>query len=152
MLYKCSSENSRIDKTNFLGSPLPITDAHVKGVFNVTNPEIVISYPGDLSGYNYAACVVNGETYYYYATISGDIGHQLRASLKRDPLMSFKTGVLALPVLGARCEQSAIEAGQIGYNSMIVDPQQPFLAPIDIQRKELASFSWDPYYTLVTVG
>lgn len=151
-LYKCSSETNRIDKTNFLGTGLPITGAIPKGAFKVDAAELAINYPGDLSGYNYAKINVDGTNYYYYATITGDIGHQMRVSCKRDPLMSFATGIKALPMLAARCEQAAIESGQIGYNSMIVDSQQPFLAPIDIQRKQLAAFTWDSYFTLVTVG
>lgn len=151
ILYKCSAENNMINKTPYLSNPITAT-AHIKGTFRADAPEMYLDYNGELEGYNYMSATIGSSTYYYYCSITADIGQTVRATCRRDPLMSFATDIKALPILAARCEQAAIEAGQIGYNSMIVDSEQQFLSPIDIQRKQLAAFTWDQYFTLVTVG
>lgn len=120
-LYNCTAESERLDKTNFLGTGLEITGAAVKGVFTVDAPEFVLTYPGDLSGYNYAKIGVDGTDYYYYCSISGDIGQQLRARCRRDPLMSFRNEIRALPVYAVRAEQNATENNQCGYNTYLHD-------------------------------
>lgn len=151
ILYKCSAENNMINKLPYLSNPIP-APAHIKGTFRADAPEMYLDYHGELEGYNYMSATIGSSTYYYYCSITADLGQTVRATCRRDPLMSFATDIKALPILAARCEQAAIEAGQIGYNSMIVDPQQQFLSPIDIQRKQIMSFSWSNLWTVITVG
>lgn len=151
-LYKCSAETNRLDKSAFLGTGLEITGAIPKGAFKVDAAELAINYNGDLSGYNYAKINVDGTEYYYYATITGDIGHQMRVSCKRDPLFSFLSQNIALPIFSARCEQAANAAGDIGFNSYFADAQQPVLVPELVQRKEIYTFNWTNNFILVTVG
>ena len=93
-LYKYTGEENRVDKTGFLSSGLLLSDVIIKGAFNVVSPSLVISYPGDLSGYNYAACTFDGSTFYYYVKITGEIGGRITADLKRDPLYSFKAQIM----------------------------------------------------------
>lgn len=125
-LYKCSAEKNRLDKTNFLHNAL-LHSATVKGVFTVDAPEFVLTYPGDLSGYNYAKINVDGVNYYYYCTISGDIGQQLRVRCKRDPLFSFYTQIIAQHIRVTRCSKQAPIMQEPdgdppqGYNSMLPD-------------------------------
>ena len=138
-LYNCTAEPERLDKTNFIGTGLLITGAAVKGVFTVDAPEFVLTYPGDLSGYNYAAITVDNATYYYYCSISGDIGQQLRARCRRDPLMSFKTQIKALPVYAVRAEQQATKSNQAGYNTYLHDTM------IQKTAREFTIVKMDPY-------
>lgn len=152
ILYKMSSENNRLDKTNFLGSPLTINNAVPKGAFRVDAADFAITYPGDLSGYNYAKITVDGTDYYYFVTITGDLGQQLKASCKRDPLYSFMQAINPLPIIADRTTKQAIEAGQIGFNSMLSDNLQKVLVNQQIQRKPVMNFAWSANYTVVTVG
>lgn len=124
-LYKCNAERKRVDKSAFLGQGLQITGAQVKGLFSVSEPELVLHYSGDLSGYNYAKINVDGTDYYYFAQISGDVGQQMRVICKRDPLYSFAAQLLSrsapVPILVDRCTKQAQAADLAGYNSMIPD-------------------------------
>ena len=122
-LYKCRAENNCLDKRGFLDSALLINNAQVKGTFDVVAPQLLLQYRGDLSGYNYAKIIVDGTTYYYYATVSGEIGSAMRVSCRRDPATSFLSQLLQTPIEVTRCTKQAIEGSESGYNSMIHDTE-----------------------------
>lgn len=138
VLYKCNAEKNRLDKTGFLHNALEHS-ATVKGVFTVDAPEFVLTYSGDLSGYNYAKINVDGVYYYYYCTISGDIGQQLRVRCKRDPLFSFYAQIIAHNIYVQRCEQKATEDNECGYNTYIHDSR------IQKTAREFTIVKNDPY-------
>lgn len=125
-LYKCSAERSRLDKSGFLSDALSVP-ATIKGIFSVQQPELVLHYPGDLSGYNYIQCTFDDVNHYYWCRISGDIGQQLRAACKRDPLYTFAAQIKAHPIRVTRCSKQAplmLEPDgdpPQGYNSMLPD-------------------------------
>lgn len=72
--------------------------------------------------------------------------------LQSDPLMTFRTQILDLPILVKRCERQALHSGDIGYNGMIPDSEQIIMAYQKIQVKPIMSFEWSGNYNLVTVG
>lgn len=72
--------------------------------------------------------------------------------LESDPLMSFASQIITLPIHVNRCEKQALYSGDIGYNGMIPDPRQIVLARQQVQVKHIMTFSWSGSYNLVTVG
>lgn len=152
-LYKYSSEPNRLDKTAYLSAPIYGIDCTIKGTFTTDAPELLLSFRGDLSGYNYGLCTFNGQNNYYYVRIAGEIGGKIRAICTRDPLMTFKTGVLALPIKADRCEQRADDVGIVrGFNAFLPDPNRQILQTTLQRRLVVDSMEWQPTRILVTVG
>lgn len=151
-LFKYSGETNRLDKAPFLTGGVD-RSGEIKGTFNIDSPQFVFTYPGELTGYNYLAATFDGTTHYYYARITGDVGGRLIATCTRDALMTFKTGIAALPVKSARCEQRADDVGVVrGFNSFLPDPNRQVLQSTLQRRFVLGSMTWQPTRILVTVG
>lgn len=122
ILYRCSADNKMLNKRPYLSSPITAT-AHIKGVFRADAPEMYLDYHGELEGYNYMQATIGGSTYFYYCTITADLGQTVRATCRRDPLMSFYDQLLPMPIEVTRCTKQAIEGSESGYNSMLHDPE-----------------------------
>lgn len=165
-LYKYSGEKNRLDKTALLGTYFD-TDATIKGTFNVEAPQLVLNYTGGrtISEYNYASMVVDGVTYYYYVTISGEIGNRMLCTCARDPLMSFKTDLLNCSIIARRTSMQGKVFGGLGYNSFLQDPLHPILqttSSMDLRGQDggeaslgvllNGAYSWNTKPILVTVG
>lgn len=152
-IYKYHGEVNRLDKTNFLLNGIQINNVSIKGMFRADAPELYLDYSGELDGYNYIKIDIDSNTtFYYFATFTADLGQTVRATCTRDPLMSFKTAIRSMPIVADRTTKQAIEAGQIGFNSMLQDPLQKVLVYEQIQRKSIMEFAWASTYTVVTVG
>lgn len=152
-IYKYAGEYNRLDKTPLLSGAREITGVNIKGMFRADAPELYLEYAAELDGYNYIRIDIDANTtYYYYATFAADLGQTVRATCTRDPLMSFKPGILQTNIIADRTTKQAIEAGQVGYNAMLPDDQQKVLVNQQIQRKSVMSFAWASTFTVVTVG
>ena len=151
--YKYSGEKNRLDKRDFLSDPLETT-AQIKGTFRADAPELHLNYNGQLSGYNYLrVTIATGVYYYYYATITAELGQTYRASCVRDPLMTFNSSIRSLPIKSARAEQRADDVGIVrGFNAYLPDPQRQILQPTLQRRIPIDSMAWQPTRILVTVG
>lgn len=151
--YKYTSEPNRLDKTNYLIGAKETT-AEIKGTFRADAPELHLNYTGQLAGYNYLrVTIAPGVYYYYYATITAELGQTYRASCVRDPLMTFRSSIKSLPIKSARCEQRAEDTGAVrGFNAYLPDPQRQILQPTLQRRFEIDSLAWQETRILVTVG
>lgn len=165
-LYKYSGERNRLDKIPFLAGEIQTT-ATAKGTFNVENPALYLEYTSgrSLSEYNYAAITVDGVTYYYYCSISGEIGNRMLCSCTRDPLQSFKTDILNCNIIARRTSKQGDLYGGKGYNSFLIDPLHPITATttsMDLRGQNggeaslgvliNGAYQWNVKPILVTVG
>lgn len=153
IVYKYSSEPNRLDKTNYLIGAIETT-AEIKGTFRADAPELHLNYAGQLAGYNYLrVTIAPGVYYYYYATITAELGQTYRASCVRDPLMTFRSSIRSLPIKSDRAEQRADDVGIVrGFNAYLPDPQRQILQPTLQRRIPIDSMAWQPTRILVTVG
>lgn len=120
ILYRCNAERNRLDKSDFMHDAITAA-AHIKGNFQADAPEIYLDYHGELEGYNYMSCTIGGYTFYYFCTITADLGQTVRASCKRDVLMTFRPQLLGMQILVDRCTKQAQANDPAGYNSLIPD-------------------------------
>ena len=89
------------DNPNVMNKSLTLiasVDCDIKEPVNKESPEIYVS--GNLIGVNYAYIAEYGRYYNVYPT--GEHGITTRLRLESDPLMSFKSGILASPAVIAR--------------------------------------------------
>lgn len=149
-IYKCSSENYRLDKSGFLTDPLTVT-ATIKGDYSADAPELYLQYSGELSGYNYISALINGAQQYYWARFVAGIGQTVRAICRRDPFMSFAAGIKSLPIIASRSAQRAADAQSAGWNAYMHDPQQPLIVPTKEDVYMIGEMSWGSLI-LLTVG
>lgn len=150
-LYKYSSEPNRLNKTAFLTAPIYGVDCTIKGTFTADAPELLLSYKGDLSGYNYALCTFNGADNYYYVRIAGEIGGKIRAICTRDPLMTARAQILNCDIIARRTSQRALDTSGAGFNAYLPDNSLPVIAPTKQDFYLLHTFAWGDY-VLVTIG
>ena len=110
-LYRCVAERDKLDKSAQLLDPIAATGSIIKGDYRADAPEIVLSYQGELAGYNYIrAEIAAGVYYYYYATFTADIGQTVRASCRRDAMMSFKDQLLQCKcICASRVSKNAVD-------------------------------------------
>lgn len=149
-IYKCSSENNRLDKSSFLTDPLTVS-ATIKGDYSADAPELYLQYAGELSGYNYVSALIDGVQQYYWARFVAGIGQTVRAICRRDPFMSFSACIKSLPIIASRSAQRAADSQGAGWNAYLSDPQQPLLVPTKEDVYMLGEFSWGSMI-LLTVG
>ena len=149
-IYKCSSENNRLDKSGFLMDPLTVT-ATIKGDYSADAPELYLQYSGELSGYNYISALINGAQQYYFARFVAGIGQTVRAICRRDPFMSFAAGIKSLPIIASRSAQRAADDQSAGWNAYMHDPQQPLIVPTKEDVYMIGEMSWGSLI-LLTVG
>lgn len=101
-LYKCSSENNRLDKTEFLKDSFTIS-GELRSSLNILSPSFNIQSENNLIGYNY--CYIPYLNRYYYISsmelIRNNI-YAIRCSV--DVLMSYKDAILGLEASVARNE------------------------------------------------
>lgn len=149
-IYKCSSENNRLDKSGFLSDPLTV-NATIKGDYSADAPELYLQYTGELSGYNYISALINGAQQYYWARFVAGIGQTVRAICRRDPFMSFAARIRTLPIIASRSAQRASDDQSAGWNAYMHDPQQPLIVPTKEDVYMIGEMSWGSLI-LLTVG
>lgn len=149
-IYKCSSENNRLDKSGFLSDPLTV-NATIKGDYSADAPELYLQYTGELSGYNYISALINGAQQYYWARFVAGIGQTVRAICRRDPFMSFAARIRTLPIIASRSAQRAADDQSAGWNAYMHDPQQPLIVPTKEDVYMIGEMSWGSLI-LLTVG
>lgn len=151
-LYKCSSENARLDKSAFLSGGIEITGATIKGQYVADAPDMVFSYGGELDGYNYIrAEVASGVYHYYYAKFCADLGQTVRAMCRRDPLQTFRAQIINQKIIASRSSQRAESGDAAGWNAYLQDSQQPILVPTVEDVYAIHEFSWGSLI-LLTAG
>ena len=152
MLYKCSSENARLDKSAFLSGGIEITGATIKGQYVADAPDMIFSYSGELDGYNYLrAEVASGVYHYYYAKFCADLGQTVRAMCRRDPLQTFRAQIINQKIITSRSSQRAESGDAAGWNAYLQDSKQPILVPTVEDVYAIHEFSWGSLI-LLTAG
>lgn len=111
-IYINSSANNYSDKV--LTGETDVT-CEFKAPIDIVNPTIYISATDAYTGYNYLYIPDFGR--YYYAKCIGGTSQTLTFECKSDPIMSFRTGILAAPAVIARNPWK--------YDKYIHDPKLP---------------------------
>lgn len=151
IVYKYSSEPNRLDKTNYLIGAIETT-AEIKGTFRADAPELHLNYAGQLAGYNYLrVTIAPGVFYYYYATITAELGQTYRASCVRDPLMTARAQIINCDIIARRTSQRAADENGAGFNAYLPDNSLPVIVPTKEDFYLLHKFAWGDYI-LVTIG
>lgn len=96
-LYVNSSDTNVMNKTIAF---LATTDCDFKSPLDVENPTIYINASADYAACNYIYISQFGR--YYYAKPVGGTSNTITYECQSDPLMSFKTGILASKAVVAR--------------------------------------------------
>lgn len=139
-LYDCSSDPNELTKT--LTSELQL-NGEFRDVIDIVNPEILVD--GNIDAHNYA--YIPEFARYYYITESSIVRTGLTLlRLRSDPLMSFRTQILALDAYGMRTANTSLQT------PAIIDPQAPYAADDYVTRYDINTFTESPTYVLVTAG
>lgn len=113
-LYNCSDANNKINK-NF-GEPVASVTAKLKGAVDIDQPTFLLDYSA--SNFNYFSAFGR-----YYAVTSRLLqpGDQILVSGASDPLSSFASDILALPVLAVRCEDMTVRSPELADNAIPIE-------------------------------
>lgn len=153
--YVYSGENNRINKTPLLSGGF-IVQATAREPMEQVAPEVDVRM-NIVPRYNYARICFDADnpaisTCYYYVEEMSIISPNLtRVSLRRDPLMSFKDAIFALPCVCNRCEKYSMQS------PYIYDKKIAFSAKKSVQTYSLGSLTRGyvagvPNIILVTAG
>lgn len=112
-LYKNISENSRVDKTNYLTEVGGLDGALRRGT-NVINPSILIYY-NKLPDFNYVY-ITPFNRYYYVTTVDAVRTNLYEITLSIDVLMTYKDGIKGLSAFITRNEHT--------YNDFLIDDKR----------------------------
>lgn len=88
-LYYTTSEPNRLEKKLSSGNTL---NGNLRNESNILNPNIVISFDGNITDYNYAY-ISQFERYYFISDIVSIRNNIWELRLKVDVLMSFASGI-----------------------------------------------------------
>lgn len=94
-LYKMTSENNAINKAK---TSKGTVSAVAKNDCSIYTPTLILSYNSIMDDINYVYIPSFGR-YYFITNITGMTGHRYEINCKCDVLESFKTQILALPVI-----------------------------------------------------
>lgn len=119
-LYRNTAENNRVDKTSYLTEVISI-DGKLRDASSVLTPTIQMEFSDDVGitdfvGFNYAYIPDFGR-YYFVQDVTVIRTNIMVVQLIVDPLMSFKTGILAL--------SAYIERNENEYSDNLVDDAIP---------------------------
>ena len=109
-LYKCTSENQRVDKSAYLGSGTTYTFSF-KDESSAYEPSVLISTATNITDKNYAYIDTLGR-YYYVTDITLVRAGLYRVKLHVDVLMTYRSEIKAC---------SAVLARQESINNMYLD-------------------------------
>lgn len=109
-LYKCTSENQRVDKSSYLGSASSYTFSF-KDESSAFEPSVLISTASNITDKNYAYIDTLGR-YYYITDITLVRADLYRVKLHVDVLMTYRTQIKSC---------SAVLARQESDNNMYLD-------------------------------
>ncbi len=112
-LYKCTSENQRVDKSSYLGSGSSFTFSF-KDESSAFEPSILISTATNITDKNYAYIDTLGR-YYYITDITLVRAGLYRVKLHVDVLMTYRTQIKACSAVCSRQENR--------YNLYLDDPE-----------------------------
>lgn len=97
-IYSCSCETIVLNKTSYLTS-LASFSGTVRDEVDIVNPRILVA--GNVIAGNY--CYIDDFASYYYITEKTVVRDGLTdITLKRDPLMTAKTGIASSPCIARR--------------------------------------------------
>lgn len=149
-LYHNSSENIRVDKTDYLVDELILTGL-LKEETSVTSPSILIEKNDEnILNYNYVF-IQEFNRYYFIDDITSENNHLWRLACSVDVLMSFKTEILHI-------QNPYVARNQYQYDTNIVDNELYLKSDVDVEAVavETELFGEDnadaDYYVLTTVS
>ena len=149
-IYNTQTEPEHIIKDLSVSlSPADGFQGDFRDAVSIDQPVILLQADVNTGNYAYIAEL---DRYYWIVEKTVVRTGLTQLVLQSDPLMTFSTQILDLPILVKRCERQALYAGDIGYNGMIPDSEQIIMAYQKIQVKPIMSFTWSGNYNLVTVG
>lgn len=143
-LYNITDDPNTISKTLPTGTTFT-GSIRGSGAVDVVRPEIEIA--ANVYGYNYAYISDFGR-YYYIREITQDRRGLSVVSLVSDPLMSFKTDILAMSAIAARVTGD----DDTLFNSFLPDDRMRINASDYVGHYELHEFGWGNQYILITAG
>lgn len=131
-LLKTSNDENVVNKGYSTIADLNASQANEE--LSIDAPEIIINYNPAYLESNYCQ-IPEFNRFYYVRNKSVINGNQLRFSLESDPLMSFKSSILASPCIAARSTSKP--------NMNIVDPLVSFF-PIPERRYTRINTAFTP--------
>lgn len=142
IFYNNSSNPNVINKSiNQIGS----FSCNIKEPNDVERPEIYLAHDDSIDGANY--CYIADFGRYYYCKALPQLGQTMRFTCESDPLMSFRSGILASPAV--------ISRNPWHFNLYLPDPKLPIEART---ASAIIKFPNNPFngknncYILTTVG
>lgn len=112
-LYKCTSENQRVDKSSYLGSGSTYTFSF-KDESSAFEPSVLISTSTNITDKNYAYIDTLGR-YYYITDITLVRAGLYRVKLHVDVLMTYRTQIKAC--------SAVIKRQELDTNMYLDDPE-----------------------------
>lgn len=128
VLSKCSCENNRLNKSNYLSDPITLS-GEFRDSINKMNGTILVQYTNPLNDYNYLYIPLFNR-YYYVTSIDAVRNDLLKLTLKTDVLMTYRQSILNCDGVVARNENL--------YNTMIIDDHLRFLGYKQINTIKLS--------------
>lgn len=118
--YTCKDDPKVINKSlTAIGTLSNITIAPTDTV-SILNPTLIMSYDSNYIGANYVYISEFGR--YYFCSVSVAPGQRCIVKCTVDPLYSFKTGLLKIPVTVIRSESAGIN--YVPDKQLPIDPKR----------------------------
>ena len=143
LFYSCTDDPRTVSKELQLVASK--NDVHIKRDLSIMEPELELAYSADLEGCNYLA--FGGK--FYFVKPGGMIratGGRLIIQARLDVLKTYDTQIRRLPGIATRTAQQDLQ------EAYLPDQQQRVLAFRTYVTQPIGSFSWSPYFMLLTAG
>lgn len=128
ILYNCTAERERLDKTDYLSNPITLT-GNFREETNIENPSLIVESSTQISK-NY--CYIEElQRYYFIDNITIVSGKLYRLNMSEDYRMTWKSGVRNLSALVAR--------QQFNYNPLLNDTMLPVLTDPIVEYVDIPS-------------
>lgn len=119
--YKCSDDPKVLDKTlTAIGTLSNITISPTDSV-SILNPVLIMGYDSNYIDANYCKISEFGNRY-YFCSVSVAPGQRCIVKCTIDPLYSFKSGLLNIPVTVIRSESAGIN--YVPDKQLPIDPKR----------------------------
>lgn len=149
LLYRCESENNRIDKSGFINSKPKLVSGTLKSASSIINPVILIEETDRIS-YNYAFIFEFGRYFYIHDIIS--VRNNLwELVMQVDVLMSFRKSIYNLYGFIDRNENEQnpyiVDKKRLVYEGVTSEEIEPTISCDVIKNDELDDNN-DYYFVL----
>ncbi len=141
--YTCTDDPRVLSKV--LTQVYTAQNVNIKSELSIMEPILELAYRPEIEACNYLS--FDGK--YYYVKPGGMIrapGYRLIVQTQLDVLKTYDTQIRKLPGIATRTAQQDLQ------EAYLPDQQQRVLAFRTYVTQPIGSFSWSPYFMLLTAG